>query len=1078
MRDSREKCGYIVIVETKKFLKVSGRPTSAALVSSSVSRYSYFKMSQSLKRDAGKAFGNDPKEGERSAKNKKRKERQQRLKATAHSAEPVALTATPSERPNPISNGAASSQNLGDTPAKQTSEVVMSKTASSQNAEEASEETERRTRPHHSCMEDVETLDDHSTMNFEIENGRSVPSENAAKTSDDVQRKNREKQKKKKAKSNNPTKNDTTDQGQSNHLPIERVVSKKHTQKSEGKQRDASRWSMSMPAGGIFIPHDPILTPDDQFLIIATKKDIQIYATKTSLLVRTIHVAGASSIVAFSQLPGSSQHLVVGLKDGIIKKVDWTSGQRIWTKRLDSNIVSITPTSSHERGDSFLVIVEVHEKQNAIMSLTVDSRGERTGYRSMLSGKMLSGRVCFSADLGVAVVCTQTAILIGQVSADGPEPGLRWEEVSVSGKIVCFDAQISPVPTKTKKGKTTDRPMVNIAVGLGTGEIHLYTNVLNKRSDSNDLNPQRLHWHRAAPRTVKFSPDSNYLVSGGDETVLVMWQLDTNQRQVLPHLTSAILNITVSHRGSAYALRLADNSVMVVSTSDLQPFTNASGLAIDASSAPFLPDATVPAALHPQHSDQLLLAYSSQSLTPGLKPSEKSVNMLQTYNTAAHLQLSRQSLARNLASTINVGGDGLLIHEPNVTHLDISHDGRWLVTVDQWCPNKSELDQLYLSRGDDSSRAMHHEIFLRFWSTNTSSAKSLSIGTWELNTRIDEPVSSEHVHSNNRAVLAMAVSPVRHQVAVADTNSRLKIYSPKARIKGGLPVKDNVGNQLFSWTCDHDLSFQETSEFSVPKSSTLAFSEDGSVLAASWASTSDARAHVYLIEPKLGSKTATLPDLVSAGRSSLAFCGQKLLALSSTLRVLDTVTMQTKTVFDVEHDFTKNRFDASKSRLAVNTHNSTAAIALSERNVEKASHVFLYDIYAISGPFAPQKERISENVQILLPDRDRGGFLIVDGEGRILRLTPPGRSTGVSIAEKDPSPNEIQTNRLENVFGKGRKKETRDEVQTRPGTDESREKMALDDVFRFATSSEVPGPAELFSRVAGVVGGGGVRVSV
>lgn len=623
-------------------------------------------------------------------------------------------------------------------------------------------------------------------------------------------------------------KGQNSQQEQASSSVVVKSTKKQRKQKAHIK-RDTSKWYLSVPTGGKFIDHDPILTIDEASLILATTKDIQVYATNSSLLVRTIPAGTTSSIVSYSQLPNAPQHIVVGFENGTIKKFDWTTGERIWTKRLDNHIISITPTSSSDQGDSFLVVLELEDRQTAITSLTVDFNGEQTGLRPMLSKSTLTGRVCFSAELGIAVVCTPNLILIGRLEGEGPEATLQWEEVAVPDKIICFDARISPPPKRdTAAKKVSKRPIVTIAVGLKSGEIHIYNDLLNKREDANTFTPQRLHWHRAAPRALKFSPDSRYLVSGGDETVLVMWQLDTNQKQVLPHLTSSILNVSISAQGSAYALRLADNSVMVLSTSDLKPSANVCGLPVDASSVPFLPDSDVPARLHPQQSGQLLLAYSSQALTPGLKPSERSMNMLQTYDTTSGLQLTRQALARNLASTINIGGNGQIIHEPDVTHLDITFDGKWLITVDQWSPNSDDLNQLYLSRGDNTNRAFHTETFLRFWSSASSPAESLSISPWELNTRIDQPATLDHSSNDTEpAILAIATSPARHQVAIADTANHLKIYSPKARVKGGLPVKDSNGQQLFSWTCDHNISLKEPSDSSNPRSAALVFSNDG-----------------------------------------------------------------------------------------------------------------------------------------------------------------------------------------------------------------------------------------------------------
>lgn len=60
-----------------------------------------------------------------------------------------------------------------------------------------------------------------------------------------------------------------------------------------------------------------------------------------------------------------------------------------------------------------------------------------------------------------------------------------------------------------------------------------------------------LQWHAAAVGAVTFSSDSNYLLSGGVEAVLVLWSLvagGTAMKQFLPRLGAPICQLgRVSH---------------------------------------------------------------------------------------------------------------------------------------------------------------------------------------------------------------------------------------------------------------------------------------------------------------------------------------------------------------------------------------------------------------------------------------------------------------------------------------------------------------------------------------------------
>lgn len=845
---------------------------------------------------------------------------------------------------------------------------------------------------------------------------------------------------------------------------------KKHKHKS---LRVSNDWNLTRPSGGAFIDHDPLLTPDEQFLILATKQDIHVYATKTSLLVRTLHVAKASKITTYAQIHPQEHFISVGLRDGTLLKYDWTTGRRMWSLAFNGTISAITSTSSSAEGDGFLMINQSDDGSYNMTSLALDAAGRQVGRRHLLSQKtLIKPQICFAAELGIVTVCSKDTILIGQLGSDSGEDAapLHWKEVSVSGKIVCFDAQILPASKQAKKG--SNQPIVNVAVGLKSGEIYLYNDILNNANASSDLHIHRLHWHRAAPRTVKFSPDSNYLVSGGDETVLVIWQLDTNQKQVLPHLTTAILNATISHQGSAYALRLADNSVMVLSTSDLQPFANISSLAFDASSqAPYLSSLSTPAVLHPNHSNRLLLAYSLQTSNPSIRPSEKSTNMLQTYDIASHLQLSRQALARNLVSTVNIGPNGQPLKEPDVTHLDISHDGQWLVTVDQWSPSDADTREMYLSRGDQSSRARLNECFLRFWSTSNTTSDT-GTDTWELNTRIDEPISTSLTATSptKQAILAVAINPTRPQVAVADSTRTLKLYSPKARIRAGVPVRDAQNQQLFTWTCDHTIPLADATVSPDPKSATLSFSEDGSVLAASWTTTSHLKARVHLIDSKSATVAASLPDIVGSGTASLAWSGRYLLALSERFVVYDTVSMATALAIELD-----DRFALGKSRMAVNSRSGVVAVSVSERATSAPSRLVLLDVNDI-GKKPLLEGQVPGQVHVLLAERDKAGFLIIDGQGRTSTVSPPSSGSGaVGAASEDVPEKAIVRSSLENVFGNGTERSKEGAalggLVIGAGPQNVGASQNLEDVFGFESTGRAPGASELFRRVALVVSG-------
>lgn len=70
----------------------------------------------------------------------------------------------------------------------------------------------------------------------------------------------------------------------------------------------------------------------------------------------------------------------------------------------------------------------------------------------------------------------------------------------------------------------------------------------------------------------------SYLLSGGEEAVLVMWQFDTKNMSFLPRLGSEILTISISPDQTLYAIGFLDNSIKIYSVINLEMKQSMQGL--------------------------------------------------------------------------------------------------------------------------------------------------------------------------------------------------------------------------------------------------------------------------------------------------------------------------------------------------------------------------------------------------------------------------------------------------------------------------------------------------------------------
>lgn len=79
-----------------------------------------------------------------------------------------------------------------------------------------------------------------------------------------------------------------------------------------------------------------------------------------------------------------------------------------------------------------------------------------------------------------------------------------------------------------------------------------------------------VHWHAHAVGCLSFSADGRYLLSGGEEAVLVVWDVQTSGRAYLPRLGGPLTGIAPCPDDPArYCLRQSDNTLRVVNIASM-----------------------------------------------------------------------------------------------------------------------------------------------------------------------------------------------------------------------------------------------------------------------------------------------------------------------------------------------------------------------------------------------------------------------------------------------------------------------------------------------------------------------------
>lgn len=775
-----------------------------------------------------------------------------------------------------------------------------------------------------------------------------------------------------------------------------KVEDNQETVAADGLSNESS-WALSESTGGLFLDQDPILTADEQYLILPTRNSVKIYATQTSLLIKSLPLQKGNYISSCALSKSANPYVFVTTEDGYVVKWDWTTGEALSEWRVQEGLLRLFTCASEEKlgVEQILILYETPSGNGRLVSCLLKSgRNRPTRETTVLKAKGIFQNLAVLNDGEFLVTAAGPKLLLGHrlpyKDDDVPFVEYVWRELTFPHHATSLDAKVRSI----SKSATATRDGLDVVVGFADGTLQVYDDFLFKiigkerNAASTEITSKRLHWHRNAVKTVKWSKDGNYLISGGFERVLVIWQLDTNQQQYLPHLSAAILNLTISAAGASYILRLADNSVMVLSTADLLPTTNIHGPSI-------LPCSShgVSAIIHPVHKNKLLVATPTSLVNQVGLEADAHSTMLQTYDWKAGVQLGKQALARNVATNRIVDPRGHLIQEPHVTFLAASDDGACLATIDEWMPHADDLE--VLSSGDLSHRVV--ETCLKFWSWNEASS------SWELITRVDEP------HGQNTICCGLIACSNRLEFTTLGANGQMKVWKRKWRQRDGLAVKDKSGHRLSTWSAIQAVQVTPARNVVNPPLAVAAYSSDGTVVAASW-SPSDVLASrpLNFVDPQTGSIVLQENSLISAGEARIGFVDRFLVILSTSLHIWHTITRQTWLQLDLAPAYSA----APGNLLATNPVSGQFAIALNPAAAGAGhSHIAVFDVESRACIY---KHIAKADTKCLIADLSEAAYLVVDASGEICRLSS---NSAIASSRKDHRDTHTSLRGLTDIFG-------------------------------------------------------------
>ncbi|KAF9086715.1 hypothetical protein BGX23_008634 [Mortierella sp. AD031] len=475
-----------------------------------------------------------------------------------------------------------------------------------------------------------------------------------------------------------------------------------------------------------------VFTSDSNYFFSCNGKSIRIISVETGQVVRmlstSVEEGGHSNTVTCVMLnPKNSLQLYSASLDGTIKLWDFNDAILLRTFEIGAPITNMVMHESFPN-DVYIVISKkstkrFHQKQfkksggliakenSVLVRYSIKTTRKRT---VRLLRTRFCGGLAISSDGEYLVMAGRYKLHVIHIAAgDGIEQGGVTEHDESRFRCYITPEKITALAFHPTEGC--------IATGDERGRITLWY-CFGKNVDRPVTTT--LHWHAHKVAALTFTSDGTYLLSGGEESVLVIWQLGTGHKQFLPRLGSEIKHITVSPDQGLYALGHQDNSVNVIRAVDLKIRTAIQGLKFS----------HINHINNPLSTGLVIEPRNGHVVLNGLP------GTLQFYDPIKEQHIMELEVApRNKVSRT----DEKEIIPPRVMHVAFSNDkaGRWMVTVD--------------GRDDKETTP---ELYIKFWEYDDDAH------TYVLNTRVDSPHTKEitscifNPRQGNQAPMAVTTS--------------------------------------------------------------------------------------------------------------------------------------------------------------------------------------------------------------------------------------------------------------------------------------------------------------------------------
>lgn len=366
-------------------------------------------------------------------------------------------------------------------------------------------------------------------------------------------------------------------------------------------------------AGGAAAARAPLFSGDRRHVFMIAGGAVVVYGVGSGDVVATLRCAG--TVTGIARLASNPRQLVTASVDGAVQLWDYEDGMLQRTVQLGRAVTALA--SSTRRAGSAGAPDTVYA---AVLGEGA-ARGEYAPCGELAAAcakkhamhKLPSAVVAVDVRTGgvetlLAVEGVVTALVAAPAAGEGEgEEGAEAVVAAVRRRVYVFNTGSRTVEQFAAERAVTCvavSPVAGGGVALGDAGGRVTTvRALRRVAGAGDaatggagggggtVTSER-HWHAHAVAAVAFSSDGSLLLSGGEEAVLVLTQVESGAQTFLPRLGAPVTGLAVPPAGGGggasalVALVLADASLALVDAAAMALRWRARGLAVAGSTLP------------------------------------------------------------------------------------------------------------------------------------------------------------------------------------------------------------------------------------------------------------------------------------------------------------------------------------------------------------------------------------------------------------------------------------------------------------------------------------------------------------